>query len=173
MHRVYAHRLVPAEHPDYGRRAVQPPGWDTFGGRTRFATLRGLSVEDGRLVRIAEEIERHVERFGLGEVIWPSYPVLFAANLAELAEEIRRRDLFLFDIWGYVPGSGPEGYWQQFEPPAGALPLLEERLGERWLGMDVGEQDGRYIGGYAGQAHPIGADRVAEYLNFQRHFQRL
>jgi hypothetical protein len=57
-------------------------------------------------------------------VIWPSYETLFAKNLGDLADEIKRRDLYLFDIWGYVPGSGPGGYWQQFTPPAGALATL-------------------------------------------------
>jgi hypothetical protein len=79
-------------------------------------------------------------------VIWPSYPILFASNPGELADEIRRRGLFLFDVWGYAPGSGPGGYWQQFKPPAGVFDLLQSRLGERWLGMDNGEQDGRYMG---------------------------
>jgi hypothetical protein len=173
MQRVYAQRLNPSEHPDYHRRPVQPPGWDTFGGRTRFTTLRGFAVEDGRVVGYAEELQRHVEHFDLGDVIWPSYSILFAANLDELAAEIHRRDLFLFDIWGYVPGSGPEGYWQQFRPPEGVFEQLEGQLGERWLGMDVGEQDGRYIGGYASQMHPISTDRVEQYLNFQRHFERM
>ncbi|MFH1569186.1 MAG: hypothetical protein ABIL09_14420, partial [Gemmatimonadota bacterium] len=138
-----------------------------------FTTLRGFAVEDGRLSRFAEEIDRYVDRFDLGEVLWPAYPVLFAANLGDLADEIARRGLYLFDIWGYVPGSGPGGYWQQYHPPAGVFELLESRLGERWLGMDVGEQDGRYIGGYASQMHPVSGDRVEQYLNFQRHFQRL
>lgn len=33
--------------------------------------------------------------------------------------------------------------WQQFTPPPAALALLESKLGDKWLGMDVGEQDGR------------------------------
>jgi len=90
-----------------------------------------------------------------------------------LAEEIKRRDLYLFDIWGYVPGSGPGGYWQQFTPPAEALKMLETTLGERWLGTDIGEQDGRYIGGYANQMTPASGRRFEQYLNFQRFFERM
>ncbi|MCX5759372.1 MAG: hypothetical protein NTU83_12870, partial [Candidatus Hydrogenedentes bacterium] len=51
--------------------------------------------------------------------------------------------------------------------------MLESTLGDRWLGMDVGEQDGRYIGGYASQMAGISKDRVAQYLHFQRHFERM
>lgn len=171
--RVYSHLLEPREHPDYERRAVKPPDWDTFGRRTQFTTLRGFNVQDDRIVGYAEELEKFTRTHELGNVIWPSYPILFAKNLGDLAEEIRRRELYLFDIWGYVPGSGPGGYWQQFVPPTEAFATLESKLGERWLGTDIGEQDGRYIGGYANQMTPASADRFEQYLNLQRHFERM
>ena len=107
VRRVYSHLLEPREHPDYDRRYVHPPSWETFGNRTQFAALRGFGVEDGRIVGFVEALERYTETHKLGTVIWPSYPIIFAENLNELAEEIKRRGLFLFDIWGYVPGSGP------------------------------------------------------------------
>jgi hypothetical protein len=172
-HRVYAHLLDPREHPDYTRRHVRPPNWDTFEGRTQLTTLRGLKIEDGRIVHYVEEIEKYTQKFELGNVLWIMYPILFAENLGDLADEVMRRKLFLFDFWGYVPGSGPGGIWQQFQPPAGVFELLESKLGERWLGMDNGEQDGRYIGGYASQFYPSSSDRLEQYLNFQRHFERL
>jgi hypothetical protein len=171
--RVYGPSFDPRENPDYGRHAVQPPTRETFGNRTRFACLRGFEVRDDQIVGYSEELEKFTRTFQLGEVIWPAYPVLFAKNLEALADEIKRRDLFLFDIWGYVPGSGPGGYWQQFTPPAGAFALLESHLGGRWLGTDIGEQDGRYVGGYADQMTPASADRFEQYLNFHRHFARM
>jgi len=172
-HRVYSYLLEPREHPDYDRRAVKPPTWDTFKHRTQFTCLRGFAMKDGQLVGYAEELEKFTRTHELGDVIWPSYDVLFAKNLGDLADEIKRRDLYLFDIWGYVPGSGPGGYWQQFTPPTGVFAMLESKLGERWLGTDIGEQDGRYIGGYANQMTPASASRFAQYLNFQRHFERM
>lgn len=172
-HRVYAHLLEPSDHPDYARRAVKPPTWETFGNQTQFATLRGFGVENEMVVKYVEEIDKYTKTFDLGRVLWPSYPIVFAKNLNELADEIKRRDLFLFDIWGYVPGSGPGDYWQQYKPSKEALTVLESTLGDHWLGMDVGEQDGRYIGGYAGQMFPISANRFEQYLNFQRHFERM
>lgn len=171
--RVYSQLIEPREHPDYDRRAVQPPTWETFKNRTQFTALRGFGVEGERIVGYAEELEKFTRKFELGDVVWPSYPILFATNLADLAGEIARRDLYLFDVWGYVPGSGPGGYWQQFQPPRSAFATLESVLGERWLGTDIGEQDGRYIGGYANQMTPASGDRFQQYLNFQRHFERM
>jgi hypothetical protein len=171
--RAYPRLLDPREHPDYSRRAVRPPNWETFGGRTHFTCLRSFEVKEGGIVGFVEEIEKYTRAHELGDVIWPSYPILFASNLGELADEIARRGLFLFDIWGYVPGSGPGGYWQQFKVPRDALALLEEKLGDRWFGTDIGEQDGRYIHGYAGQMTPASAGRLEQYFNFQRHFERM
>lgn len=171
--RVYSHLLEPREHPDYERRAVKPPDWGTFGNLPQFTALRGFNVEQDRIVGYAEEIEKFSRTHGLGDVIWPSYPILFATNLADLAGEIQRRGLYLFDVWGYVPGSGLGGYWQQFKPPVEAFATLESKLGDRWLGTDIGEQDGRYIGGYASQMTPASARRFDQYVNFQRHFERM
>jgi hypothetical protein len=172
-HRIYSRLLDPREHPDYTRRHVRPPTWETFGGRTRFTSLRGFALKDGKLVGFKEELDRYTKKYDLGEVIWPWIGVMFASNLDELADEIKRRDLFLFDVWGYVPGSGPGGDWQEYRPPASAFRTLESKLGEHWLGMDNGEQDGRYIGGYAPQMTPASAGRIEQYLNFQRHFERM
>jgi hypothetical protein len=173
VRRIYSHLLDPRENPDYDRRAVKPPSWETFKNRTQFTCLRGFDVQNGRIIGYAEQIEKFTRTHELGDVIWPSYPILFAKNLGDLANEIKRRDLYLFDVWGYVPGSGPGGYWQQFQPPAEAFVTLETILGERWLGTDIGEQDGRYIGGYANQMTPASAGRLDQYLNFQRHFERM
>ncbi|HUW60175.1 MAG TPA: hypothetical protein VMZ06_04140 [Candidatus Bathyarchaeia archaeon] len=172
-HRVYPWLMDSRQNPDYARRHVKPPSWDTFGNVTQFVTLRGFGVENDEIKNYVEELDKYTNTFELGNVVWPSYPIIFAKNLGDLADEIQRRGLFLFDLWGYVPGSGPGGYWQQYKPPAAALQLLEEKLGDHWLGMDVGEQDGRYIGGYASQMYPISGDRRDQYLNFQRHFQRI
>ena len=166
--RVYSHLLDPREHPDYDRRAVKPPSWETFKNRTQFTCLRGFAIENDRVVGYEDEIEKYTRTYELGDVIWPSYPILFAKNLDDLAQEIKRRDLYLFDIWGYVTGSGPGGYWQQFTPSAEALEMLEDTLGERWLGTDIGEQDGRYIGGYANQMTPASAGRVCAGHRQQR-----
>jgi len=172
-HRIYTQLMDPRQNPDYARHSVKPPNWETFGKQTQFTSLRGFGVEKGKLVNFISELDKYTKTHDLGSVIWPSYDCIFADNLGELADEVKKRGLFLFDIWGYVPGSGPGGYWQQFKPPAGVFELLESKLGDHWLGMDVGEQDGRYIGGYAGQMYPVSTDRFEQYLNFHRHFEKM
>ncbi len=167
MPRIYDHEFNPAENPDYGRKWVHAPTWENFHHKTHFISLRDLS---GNYVK---KLDDYTVKFKLGDVVWPSYTLLYLDNVDDIVAELKRRNLFLFDLWGYVPGSGPGGYWQQFHPPQKVLDLFQRELGERWLGMDNGEQDGRYVGGYASQMFPAGADRIHQYLNFQNHFQGL
>lgn len=172
--KVYSQRMDPREHPDDERHAVRAPDWATFQNRTQMTSLRGFTIENGRIVHFAEDLEKYTKTHELGEVIWPVSSMLFTKNLGEVVDEIKRRNLYLFDIWGFVPGSGPNGgVIEQFKPPVEALKMFKEKLGPRWLGMDVGEQDGRYVAGYASQMCPNGANRLEQYLNFQRFFQRM
>lgn len=99
--------------------------------------------------------------------------MLFVDNFDEVIETIKANDLYLFDIWGYVPGSGIEGDWKQFRPDLSRLKKIQDTLGDKWLGMDVGEQDGRYVLSYSSQMGYPDASHKEQYLNFQRHIQKI
>lgn len=164
----YPRLIEPERHPDWQRRTVRPPTWATFGHRTQFTALRSLTQSAWR-----EDLERYTETFGLGRVIWPMTQFLWSPQVGEVIDEIRRRGLFLFDLWSHVPGSPMFGVWSHITPPPGMVEYLQRTLGDHFLGLDNGEQDGRYVGGYAPQQCPNGPDGLAQYLNFQRHFQQL
>jgi len=165
--RIYNYPLNPRQHPDDIRRRVKPPDNTIFGNQIQFMALRSL---DGDYIKL---LDQYTIKYGLGNIIWPSYPLIFRKDLPDVVQELKKRNLYLFDIWGFVPGSGPGGYWQQFAMPDNTAGLFEKELGDHWLGMDNGEQDGRYVGGYASQMFPAGGSRELQYLNFQNHFQGL
>ena len=171
--RIYSHLMDPREHPDYERREVRPPDWDTFHNRTHMTCLRDFSIKDGRVVGYSEDLEKYTKKNELGDMIWPFYPILFTKNLGDLVDDIQRRNLYLLSPFGFVPGPGPGGDWRQFKPPVEVLEMLDTKLGPHWFGMDVGEQDGRYVGGYASHMYPSSAGRLEQYFNFQRFFQRM
>ena len=52
--------------------------------------------------------------------------------------------------------------------PPGVCEMLERELGDRWLGMDNGEQDGRW----SGSPRPA-PGRFAHLLRFQRYFEHM
>ncbi len=165
--RIYDQPFDAQQHPDFSRKFVKPLGWATFNNQVQFITLRNLEGD------FKQKINDYTIKYDLGKVIWPSYSTLYLTNIDSIVQEIKEKKLFLFDLWGYVPGSGPGGYWQQFYPPKLVLNNFESVLGDHWLGMDNGEQDGRYVGGFAKQLFPSGATNQQQYFNFQNHFEAL
>lgn len=165
--RIYNYPMNPRQHPDDARRFIKPPDAGTFGNQIQFMALRSLNDNYKKC------LDNYTFKYGLGNIIWPFYPAIFRKDLPEIIQELKRRNLYLFAPYGYVPGSGPGGDWQQFVVPQKTLDLFEKELGSRWLGMDNGEQDGRYIGDYDRQMPSPGSNREQQYLNFQNHFQGL
>ena len=171
----------PADNPDYDRYAVKHPTPATFDSTTKFATLRSFQIDqNSTVVDYSTDLKSYCldPDTSLGTVIWPVYPLLFTVNFEAVIDSVAKDGLYVTDIWGFVPGSGPgngsawrENIWQQFYPPHDALSYLEEKLGEKWLGMDIGEQDGRYIGSYSVEMMPQGQDRKYQFLNFRDHFK--
>lgn len=185
---VYPHLSSPAAHPDRAWWPTPHPDYALFNssGRRwpRFATLRGFEISpNGSATAYSQLLDEYTGGLdtAMGDVVWPMYPLLWTNNLADVINDVASRDLFVTDIWAYVPGSGPgtggtapQNPWQQFTPPAESLRTLAAGLGERWLGMDVGEQDGRYVGGYAAEAPQGGSQgREAQRRNFERHFEAM
>lgn len=164
---IYPYKMNPRQHPDDVRHHVKTPDATLFDNKIQFIALRDLSGDYNA------KLNQWVDKDRLGNILWVSYPLVFQDNLKEVVAEIKKRNLYLFDLWGYIPGSGPGGYWTQFQIPDGVLKQFETELGERWLGMDNGEQDGRYVGSFAPRMYPLGANRKQQYFNFQRHFEEM
>jgi hypothetical protein len=171
--RVYPYPMDPREHPDDTRRGVKPPDAGTFKNQLQFIALRSMGNN------YMTDLERYVVKDRLGDILWPHYSMLYHPACKEMVQEIKKRDLYLFGLWGFVPGPGKDfdcaehdSGWRQFYAPEGLYECFEKELGMSWLGMDNGEQDGRYIA-FAGQYSPFGDNRFEQYMYFQRHFERM
>jgi len=92
---------------------------------------------------------------------------------------VLRYNLTLVDISNYVPGDTdqcnptPSAGVCEYHLPPSTYELLSNVLGDQFVGMDNGEQDGRYIGRYAAQASVPGTSRREGMLAFLRHFKRM
>lgn len=172
--RIYSTLYDSAENPNRDRYSVTPPSWKTFENRTQFICLRSFPDNREQAEKLIDKYQKH----HLGRVIWPVWGTIYYKNLGEIADVIKAKNLYLFDFWGYVPGCGPykpgtDQSWIQFRVDPVQCKLLEDKLGDHWLGMDNGEQDGRYIGAFSGQQFPISDNPIDPYLQFQRHFEQL
>ena len=153
---VYSHLLDPSLYPEYSRRPSRAPTWATFEGRPQFVALRALP-------------SAVFTNQGLGTVCMPPIDLVSNPNLGEALDEFKRRGYYLFDVGGYVPGSVSN----QIRVPPETLRLLEEKLGDRFLGFDVGEQDGRYLFTARAIQSPYAADRLGQYLQANDYFRRI
>jgi len=127
-----------------------------------------------RLVGIAETLDLFTRDYDFGRVMWPFWTFLFAENWREAIDEMAARKLYLFDIWGYCPSGPAERYgWSEYRIPDETHRYILEKMGPRFLGYDNGEQDGRYIGGYAKLVCPAPVTRRQGYDAFCQYFRRL
>ena len=116
--KLYPYQMIPSHHPDYLRHHVKSPDASFFHDKIQFIALRDLSGD------YKQKLDQWVDKDKLGDILWVSYPLVFQDNLKEVVAEIKKRNLYLFDLWGYIPGSGPGGYWTQFVIPDGVLDLF-------------------------------------------------
>ncbi len=148
--RPWTKPVVPEEHPLFAKSEPKPVTRKTLGYQLHCTGARSIEPDT---------LDKYHKFYDFGDVCWPHIGICpqrsafakeaaYRAALAAMEkrlEEVRRRGLYLFDIWGYVP------YHLEF--PWTIAPdhhaILLRVLGDRFLGYDNGEQDGRYIGAYA------------------------
>ena len=169
---IYPDVVRPEFHPRYNTTLTLPPTWAEFSNITHFATLRGFSqTSNNTIINYEQTLQQYLP---LGDIIWPVYTTLFAPNFAEVIEYMNSLNLFVTDFWGYVPGSGPGGeMWQAYTPPNTSLNILNTIMGVKSFGLDVGEQDGRYIGAYSDQHYPLHGSIHQQRKYFEQHFQAM
>ncbi|MCL2518261.1 MAG: hypothetical protein FWF15_06825 [Oscillospiraceae bacterium] len=190
--RIYINKINPEDYPEYTQRTAPAVTRDALENRIQFTSLRGFPAEQiqnksynqdtaitqnnnmQRIIHMEETVDMYVNHFKLGKVLWPVYPTLFAENFEELVKLCKRDGLYMFDFWGYVPGSTPSNgsIWGEYVIPSNADKIMREKLGNRFLGYDNGEQDGRYMS-YSGTYAPVADCRRAQYKNFQKYFEKL
>lgn len=152
---VRDHYIDVTAYPDYHRRPWPMPGWTTFGDRVQLVGNRYLS---------SDKIE---QGGGTGRVFRPNYdlvrgskPEQFEALLGEL--KAAEPKLFIWNLGGYIPDHHAAGFIKY-----SYLERMIDVLGERFLGSDIGEQDGRYVNSHK-ELHRLSADPFEEYLKLHR-----
>ena len=182
---LYPSRNDPFSNPAQQRAWTKPPNlWAS--PKPHFAGYRGPL--NGTLLDAYNAT-------GLGDAVWPTWQVLATGSLDELRVQLQdfaRRGLWLVDLWGYIPGDPDNCHRASTDPaavtsgtceyhlPRAVQELASETLGERFGGLDVGEQDGRYLDfapmQYRGSGGAPGARRSElrqGFLRFMQHFDRM
>lgn len=175
----YTRLVDPSEYPNYNRRGFLMPTWKTFDNRPQMVGGRYLSSFDVSKPQLSDIPENGADMTGRpwlnGTVYQPNIGILRDPDdkFVNVLNHIKDIGMYLFNVGGYGPGSQLKGSYGQVKVPDTKKKALEEILGDRWLGFDLGEQDGRYHNGFAGRQLPAPRDRVSSHREFREWCDRV
>lgn len=175
MFRIYPFYHQPEEYPEYEKRPLRATTRETLENTVQFMSLRDIPHPgDGTLHEIDAALDIYTKRFDLGKVFWMRANLVSAPNLKEFLDAVKARNGYLFDLWGFVPGSYKKGLdWGEYTVTDEQHKLITETLGERFIGYDNGEQDGRYIGVYTRTQCPALQSNVFQQRRFYEFFDEM
>lgn len=173
--RLWAALPSPALHPLAGRRHAPAPALSLFTPHIPpvdttnctifcpgFAALRGLNSQAPDTWAAA--IQLYTQQLAVASMAWPDYGVAAQSQWPALAAALANASLPVTDLAGFVPGGMQDYDVASF--PAFAQGVAA--LGPLFLGMDMGEQDVRWLWGYAKHTVLAGpAQRLEQLLAFR------
>jgi len=169
--RPWIEPVMPEQHPLFTQTVPKPVTRKTLGYTLHTTGARGIRPDT--LV----QFHKH---YDFGDVCWPHigmcplrdrYPSDEAyrtalAEFEEMLKGVRDRGLLLFDVWGYVPHN--DNFPHRIAPEHHEV--LLRVFGDRFLGYDNGEHDGRYIGSYAGKgSHTNRREGWDDFVRWDEH----
>ena len=110
MAKIYPFYHQPEKYPAYLKRPIRVTTRDTLENTIQFMSLRDLPHPgDGTLLEINEAMDLYTKRYDLGKVFWMRAHLLNAPNIKEFLLAAKERGGYVFDLWGFVPGSYKKG----------------------------------------------------------------
>ena len=130
--RLYVQPEDPHSNPVQHRHFAKSPVW---GNVTLFGAYRGNAV--------SADLDAY-QAIGLGDLVWPPFPFMYAPNLTGRLDDIKRRGMKLVDVSQYIPGDtdncGPYKPGETspiaavgvcaYKAPRATLDLVNAKLGE-------------------------------------------
>ncbi|KXB06785.1 hypothetical protein AKJ51_02855 [candidate division MSBL1 archaeon SCGC-AAA382A20] len=158
---VYNKAIFPALSEEFKTRHTKPITVKELGGNYLTAGLRNFPFKNGKvdIEKLRDEFEKwHNPRLKVGEstrddtkhnfgnALWLNINFLRALNWKKAIEEVKKRNLYIVDCWGILPGckEGPKG-GPSWDIPEDVHRFLNNDLEEHFLGWDNGENDGRWF----------------------------
>ena len=174
----------PTKYPEFKRRKFPTPPWKSFNDTVRFTAGRhGTNFQwENTLSKFGPKGDRPIAPAwltGYGNVFSPNlawFGTLSSPDVDYLFQtamtRLKNQGIYLFDIGGYTP-LVPFKDGGMFKMPDTYRDALQSKLGDKFLGFDIGEQDGRYLSGLNRFNQINSNDRFHSYLNFHNYIQRM
>lgn len=175
MKRIYPYYHRPEAYPEYARRPIRATTREILENDIQFMSLRDLPHPgDGTMLEIEEAMDLYTRRYDLGKVFWMRAHLVSAPNMIDFLLAAKARNAYVFDLWGFVPGSYKKGLdWGEYTVSDEQHKTIMETLGDRFIGYDNGEQDGRYIGSYTRTQCPARQSNAFQQRRFYEFFDEM
>ncbi len=145
------------KYPDYTRRQFTVPSWETFNNRVHLVGLRYGLTESAISNTVGDILRPNLGWVRQNET-----------KLTNLCNVVKTEDKFIWNVGGYIPEIPDHAGGFYYND----ILLSQQLLGDRFLGMDVGEQDGRYVWQYNSQYY-LSYNQKKEYHKFHRMFTKV
>lgn len=166
--KIYPYGVIPEEYPDFSRRPFKTPTWETFDSSVQFVGGRSwgntFGIIDGKApnwMEGAKVMRPNVAHFRMGE-----------DSLRTSLLRFKKDGYYLFNINAYGPGTPVNGGFGQFMIEPWKTKMMKDILGDRYMGFDLGEQDGRYWADCRSIDFPMSEDYQERYLNAMKYMHR-
>ena len=180
---VWNSPVIPETDPRFATRKVLPVTYKEFGKKLHTTALRDLVVDYKKDADFysrdlsgdyKKNLEVYTRVYDFGDVVWPHWKFVYSENFKDIIDEIARRDLYIFDIWGYIPTADPANLaFGEFKAPIDKHQYMLDKLGPRFLSWSFGEQDGRFVGRYARRICPSPYTRKQAHEYFMAFTRRI
>ena len=166
--KVYPYYVEPTEYPDYSRRPFKTPTWKTFNDTVQFVGGRTWGSKFGQIE------EKSPNWLQGGAVFRPNYSdfLMGKDSLRSSLERMKRGGKYLFNINAYGPGTPVSGGFGQFKVEKWKSQMMSDILEDRYMGFDLGEQDGRYWADCRSIDFPMSSNYQERYLNAMKYMHR-
>jgi len=171
--KLYPYYVEPAEYADYSRRPFKTPCWQSFNNTVQFVGGRcwggTFGVIDGQPPNWLPG----------AKVMRPNYThfLMSEDSLHKTLQKLKKGGYYVFNINAYGPGTPPTGIpgkfiFGQFKVEPWKARMMEDILKDRYMGFDLGEQDGRYWADARSVDYPMTPDFKERYINAMKYMQR-
>jgi hypothetical protein len=166
--KIYPYYVKPQLYPDFTRRPFKAPTWDTFNNKVQFVGGRKWGKRFGHIDRKAPYWLEG------GTVLRPNYThfLMSEDSLQDALLRMKSQGFYLFNINAYGPGTPRTGGFGQFNVQPWKTHMMREILEDRYMGFDLGEQDGRYWADSRSIDFPMGPNYWQRYLKTMDYMQR-
>ncbi|MBC7286439.1 MAG: hypothetical protein H5T86_00040 [Armatimonadetes bacterium] len=153
------------------RAPVDPARWSQHPDPVTWEDLGGGFVAGAQCGIDQQSLATYFDHYDFGRVIKPHLGYFLGDDWRENLKQVAEKGLIVTSVWGYVPDTPWNGSFGEAKLPPEQHEEIMRLLGRRFLGYEMGEQDGRYIGSYAPRYTP--ATRAEAKQHFYEWHQRI